>query len=165
MSGAANGSADAICTVPREVGRRLQTLAVNALKACSGSPNLSSDSGCTWYSTSGRATDGSDLANAPNCEGAMLIGPLRLKAYCMPIMALPHQLAARVLSVGTPCTLITLRNCRWSCRFSPTPGSAWRTAMPSACSRCGCPMPASSSNCGKLIAPADSTTSSRAATA
>ncbi|MDB0578915.1 hypothetical protein, partial [Ralstonia solanacearum] len=37
---------------------------------------------------------------------AMLIGPLRLKAYCMPIMALPHQLAARVLSVGTPCTLI-----------------------------------------------------------
>ena len=36
---------------PRLVGRRLQTLRVIAGKSCSGSPNRSSDSGCTWNST------------------------------------------------------------------------------------------------------------------
>jgi hypothetical protein len=35
-------------SVPREVGRRLQALTVTAGKRCSGSPNLSSDSGWTW---------------------------------------------------------------------------------------------------------------------
>ena len=37
-------------TQPRESGRRLQTLGVMAGNVCSGSPNLSSDSGCTCHS-------------------------------------------------------------------------------------------------------------------
>src|SRR5260370_399288 len=35
-------------TVPREVGCRLHALTVMAGKRCRGSPNLSSESGCTW---------------------------------------------------------------------------------------------------------------------
>jgi len=46
----------------------------------------------------------------------------------------------------------------------PTPGSAWRTSIPSSRSRSGWPMPESSSNCGELIEPA-LTTTSRAARA
>src|ERR1043166_6963661 len=48
MAGAADGSADLSLSQPRLVGRRLQTLAVNAGNGCSGSPNLSSDSGWMW---------------------------------------------------------------------------------------------------------------------
>ena len=46
------GRADAHLAAAR--GFRLQTLAVKASKACSGSPNASSDSGCTWYSRFGQ---------------------------------------------------------------------------------------------------------------
>jgi hypothetical protein len=42
---------------------------------------------------------------APSCEGAMLMGPLRLSAYSSPILALPTSELAMVLSVGTFCTL------------------------------------------------------------
>ena len=35
--------------LPRLVGLRLHTLAVIALKVCSGEPNASRLSGCTWY--------------------------------------------------------------------------------------------------------------------
>src|ERR1700740_2464327 len=47
-------------TVPREVGCRLQALTVIAGKRCSGSPNLSSDSGCTWNWILARARYGSE---------------------------------------------------------------------------------------------------------
>src|SRR5438132_1516959 len=48
MIGLSPGSADRRRTKPRLVGCTLHTLAVKAGKSCSGSPNLSSDSGCTW---------------------------------------------------------------------------------------------------------------------
>src|SRR4051794_37580320 len=99
-------------TVPRLVGFRLQTLAVNAGKGCSGSPNASSDSGCTWYSMLGHGWSGELRVNAPSCDGAMLIGPVRNIAYSAPIFILPHHEFASVLSVVTPLTLNTARICR-----------------------------------------------------
>ena len=113
-----------VCTLPRDVGRRLHTLAVKASKLCNGSPKAPSDSGCTWNSTLARAWPSSERANRPSCDGAMLIGPLRLSRYSRPMPALPHQVAASRFSVLTPCTLMMTRSCRWSCRFSPTPGNA-----------------------------------------
>src|SRR5438477_5283595 len=103
-------------TVPRLVGFRLHTLAVNAGNGCSGSPNASSDSGCTWYSMLGQRNSGALRVKAPSCEGAMLIGPLRASAYSDAIFSLPHHEFASVLSVVTPLTLYTARICRWSCR-------------------------------------------------
>ena len=38
-----------------------------------------------------------------------------------PICILPNQIAAMMFRVFTPCTLKTMRSCKWSCRLSPTP--------------------------------------------
>src|ERR1700741_4520984 len=92
-------------TAPRLVGLRLHTLAVNAGKLCSGSPKASSDSGCTWYCRFGHSWSGELRVNAPSCEGAMLIGPLRLSMYSSPILALPNIDEASTLSVGAPLIL------------------------------------------------------------
>src|SRR5436853_7570428 len=99
MLGASSAFGVRMRTWPRLVGFRLHTLAVNALNGCSGSPKASSDSGCTWYSTFGCGCDGSLRVKAPSCDGAMLIGPLRLSAYSSPISALPHHERVIVLSV------------------------------------------------------------------
>ena len=40
-------ASDMICTLPRLLGLRLHTLAVNAGKLCKGSPNASRLRGCT----------------------------------------------------------------------------------------------------------------------
>src|SRR6185503_14441831 len=109
MLGASDGSAPRIRTLPRLVGLRLQTLAVKALKRCSGSPKASSESGWTWYSRLGCASPGRLFVNAPSCDGAMLIGPLRDHAYCRPISALPQADDAIVLSVFVPSTPYTAR--------------------------------------------------------
>ncbi|MNV57297.1 hypothetical protein D3C71_1496220 [compost metagenome] len=142
----------------------MHTLAVNAGNACSGSPNASSDSGCTWYSRLGWGRSGRLRVNAPSCDGAMLMGPLRLKAYSMPMRALPSRLDASTLSVGAPCTLNTVRICRWSCRLAPTPGRSLTTGMPCFCSSAAGPMPDSCSSCGELMAPAQTSTSPVACT-
>src|SRR6478736_4642562 len=102
MAGASSNLLLRMRTQPRLVGLRLHTLAVNALKGCSGSPKASRLSGCTWYSMLGYGCSGELRVNAPSCDGAMLMGPLRLNAYSIPIFALPHQLLASVLSVVTP---------------------------------------------------------------
>src|SRR5512147_3059619 len=104
-------------TWPREVGRRLQALAVNAGNLCGGSPNLSSEIGCTWYSMLGVACDGSDLTNAPICDGGMVMGPLRNSAYSSPIFTLLHHELNTVLSVSAFLILNAILNCKWSCRF------------------------------------------------
>ena len=105
MAGAVRKSAFLICTVPRLVGLRLHTLAVKAGKLCSGSPNASSDKGCTWYWMLGYTCSSLLRVKAPSCDGAMLMGPLRLSTYSSPILALPTSELAMVLSVGTFCTL------------------------------------------------------------
>src|SRR5580765_5477511 len=104
MLGASCGRAERMRTAPRLVGFRLHTLAVKASARCIGSPNASSDSGCTWYCRLGCGCDGSLRVNRPSCDGAMLIGPLRLNAYSRPISALPHHEFAIVFSVVTPLT-------------------------------------------------------------
>ena len=68
------------------------------------------------------------------------------------VYALSEGPRAWVLRVGVLCTLNTVRICRWSCRFSPTPGMSCATAIPSACRRAACPRPDSSSNCGEPTA-------------
>ena len=92
-------------TEPRLSGRRLQTEAVNAGKACKGSPNRSSESGWMWYSRFGVARAGSERAKAPSCEGAMVNGPRRNRRYSRPIQPRASRLAARSLSVRVPWTL------------------------------------------------------------
>src|SRR4051794_1629168 len=109
-------------TYPREIGRRLQTLAVNALNGCGGSPNLSSEIGCTWNSRFGVACAASDFVNAPICEGGIVIAPERDHAYWQPMSAFCHHEPSNVLSVSAFVILNAMRSCRWSCRFSPTPG-------------------------------------------
>src|SRR5437764_11521343 len=102
MLGASSWRGVRMRTRPRLVGLRLHTLAVNAGNGCSGSPKASSDSGCTWYSMLGHSRPGVLRVNAPSCEGAMLIGPVRNIAYSMPIFTLPHHEFASVLSVVVP---------------------------------------------------------------
>ncbi len=161
MRGACAGSADVMCTSPRDSGFRLQTLAVKASNACSGSPKASSDNGCTWYCRLGQRRPGSERVKAPSCDGAMLIGPLRESAYSAAMRALPSSVADKVLSVRVLSTAKTARTCKWSCRLPPTPGSSWRGATPTAFRRVPSPMPDSCRICGEPTAPADSSTSPR----
>src|SRR5450830_1395112 len=99
MAGASSKRGLFTSTEPRLLGLRLHTLAVKALKPCRGSPNASRLKGCTWYWMLGWGRSGRLRVKAPNWLGAMLMGPLRFKAYSRPIMALPHRLLAKVLSV------------------------------------------------------------------
>ena len=149
---------------PRLLGRRLHTDGVIAGYWCNGSPKRSSDSGCTCHSMLADGCAGSLFANAPSCEGGMVSGPVRKSRYSRPIAALPNSELARSFRVVTPCTLYTVRICRWSCRFSPTPGSSWMTAMPCSRSSGAGPTPDSCRSCGEPIAPAASTTSPFATT-
>ena len=71
-----------IRTEPRLVGRMLATLAVKAGNGSSGSPNLGKVSGWMWYCRLGVSRAASDLTKAPSCEGAMVIGPRRVRTYC-----------------------------------------------------------------------------------
>src|SRR3954463_3512280 len=103
-------------TQPRELGRRLHTLGVMAGKLCSGSPNLSSESGCTCHSMLEVGCDGSLFAKAPSCDGGMVSGPVRKRKYSAAIVALPIQLLATPFSVRAFFTLYCSRICKWSCR-------------------------------------------------
>src|SRR5476649_2825860 len=87
-------------TAPREVGRRLHTEGVIAGKGCRGSPNFSSDSGCTCHSMSGVASHGSLFAKAPSCEGGIVSGPVLKSMYSSPIATLPSQRLERSFNVG-----------------------------------------------------------------
>src|SRR5688572_1839241 len=99
-------------TQPRELGLRLQTLGVIAGNECSGSPNLSSDSGCTCHSMLGVGCAGALFANAPICEGGIVSGPVRNAKYSNAIAALPNRLFATPLSVLTSRTLYWSRICK-----------------------------------------------------
>src|ERR1700683_647876 len=105
MAGASSKRGDRMCTLPRLVGFKLQTLAVNAEKLCSGSPKASSDSGWTWDCRFDQACCGEVRGKGPSCAGAMRIGRVRLNRYSRPIFAFPYSEAARMLSVGAPLTL------------------------------------------------------------
>src|SRR5438093_1104057 len=72
--GASSDLAERIRTVPRDVGRKLQALTVMAGKRCRGSPNLSSDSGCTWNWMLARSRWESERVKMPSCDGAMVSG-------------------------------------------------------------------------------------------
>src|SRR6185503_13812756 len=101
MFGGVCGSEDLIRTQPREVGLRLQTLGVIARNGCSGSPNLSRESGCTCHSMFGVGCAGSLLANAPSCEGGIVSGPVLKNRYSSPIASFPQGLFASSFSVRT----------------------------------------------------------------
>src|ERR1700759_999905 len=62
-------------TVPREVGCRLQALTVMAGNRCKGSPNLSSDSGCTWNWILARSRWEWERGKMPRWGGAPVRGP------------------------------------------------------------------------------------------
>ena len=102
MTGCAVGSGEAMSTLPRLSGRRLQTEAVIAGNGSSGWPKAGSDKGWTWYSRLGVATSSDDRAKAQSCDGAMDMGPDRKSAYSRPIFALPISEFAIVFSVFAP---------------------------------------------------------------
>ena len=136
---------------PRRSGRRLHTLAVKAWKGCSGSPNFVERQRLHVVFQVGRvARRVAERANAPSCDGDIVIGPVRRHAYSAPISALPSSFVARSLSVSasSPCRPAELqmilqvladarqrrarRRCRARCR---TRRCRCRTAAGAAASR------------------------------
>ena len=112
IAGCAAGSGLLIRTWPRLVGCRLQTDGVIASNACSGEPNLSSDSGCTCHSKFAASWDGSLFANAPSCDGGIVSGPVLKNAYSSAMASLPSHVPARRFSVIVLRTLYMVRICR-----------------------------------------------------
>ena len=166
MRGAAKGSGHLMRTWPRDVGRRLHTEGVIAGNGCSGSPNLS-------RRAAARATRCSRLgcAGVALRERAQLRGRHRERPASgrggtrAPMSRLARTGCWRARSAWRLWILHTMRICRWSWRFSPTPGRSWTTGMPCACSS------AAGADAGELqelrrdpMAPAASTTSRRAGT-
>jgi hypothetical protein len=62
-------------------------------------------------------------------------GPLRATAQTAAIAVRLTTLPPKVLRVGVSWTRCWTRICRWSCRFSPTPGRSWTGSVPVARSR------------------------------
>ncbi len=122
----------------------------------SGSPNLSSDSGCTWYSRLASPGPDRSARRRPAATAPWSSGRCWNSAYSgadarLAVPALP----AIVFSVGVPRTLNAMRICRWSCRFSPTPGASAPPACHAAAAGRAGPMPDSCRICGEPMAPAD----------
>ena len=115
-----------------------------------------------WYSMFALAWPGSERVNAPSWLGAIVSGPVRKNRYSRPIWILPNGEWVHSLRVFTPLTLKAVRSCRWSCRFSPTPGASWTTGMPCCFSSAAGPIPEHCMICGEPMAPAVSTVSIRA---
>ena len=159
MRGASLPDAERICTLPRLVGLRLHTLAVNASKRCSGSPKASSESGWTWYSRFGCGSSGRLRVKAPSCDGAMLIGPLRFQAYSRPIFALPQSELARRVQRLHALDAEDRADLQVVLQVLADAGRSRRTAIPCACSSGAGPMPESCRICGVPIAPVARTTS------
>ena len=91
---------------------------------------MSEDNVATWNWTSGRRSDGigaredAALVDADRHRAGSREGVLR------PIASMRHrELRMSLVVIGLVQRNIT-RACRWSCRFSPTPGSALTTGMP-----------------------------------
>ena len=94
----------------------------------------------------------------------MLMGPDWFNTYSRPILALPHQLFERVFKVRVLLTLKMVRICKWSCKFSPTPGKSTCKGMPMLFKCVGSPMPESCKIWGLPILPAQRMTSCLACT-
>ena len=121
------------------VGRRLQTLAVKAGKRCSGSPNLSRRQRLHMVFEVGRSRR--SRARLRRCRAGSAPSTsarVRDSAYSQRHPAPCRTGCWRAGSASrAPCTLKTVRICRWSCRFSPTPGSSCATSMPCRASSVG----------------------------
>ena len=109
-----------------------------------------------------RCIVGIDFANAPSCDGAIDIGPLRISAYCRPINSLPHQCADSVLSVAHAVHLVCHAQLQMILQIFADAAQVVHHGMPSRCRRAPLPMPDSSSSCGEFTAPAARITSLRA---
>src|SRR5258708_37576969 len=84
ISGAAAGSALLMRSEPRLSGRNWQTEAVKPEYGCSFSPILSVENGRKWIWTSGGASRGLGLKNAPEGPAAIDRRPPRDPAYLRP---------------------------------------------------------------------------------
>src|SRR3954465_11267079 len=99
ISGAADGSELLMRKEPRLSGRSWQTEAENPEYECSASPILSVEKGRKWICTSGVASLALVFRNAPEVPAAIVSGPLRNAAYCMPIIMLRQRLPTMSFSV------------------------------------------------------------------
>src|ERR1700688_4602543 len=111
ISGAAAGSALRMRSEPRLSGRNWQTDAVKPENGCSFSPILSVENGRKWIWTSGVASRGLVLKNAPEVPAAIDNGPVRNAAYCRPARILRAGLLTTSLSVIGLVHRITILTC------------------------------------------------------
>ena len=113
--------------------------------------------GRKWNIRFGYDSLGLLLTNAPASKWFDAPGPLR-NSHCRPIHGFFQ--CARCGWIDTGCfDSYWMYTSRWSCRFSPTPGTAATTSIPSEPRCSGSPTPDSCSNCGLLNAPPHRTTS------
>ena len=99
-------------SVPRLSGRNWHTEAVKPENGCSFSPILSVENGMKWIWMSGDASRGLVLKNAPDVPAAIVSGPLRSAAHCMPASTRRTGLLTTSLSVMRCGQRITMRTCR-----------------------------------------------------
>ncbi len=83
-----------------------------------------------WNWMSGVADPGRTRVKSPPWLMPTANGPLRVSSHCKPMRALPDSEDRSSLVVIGLATLYIRRTCRWSCRFSPTPGRSCTTSMP-----------------------------------
>ena len=127
-----------IWTLPRDVGRRLHTLAVKASNTCSGSPNLCSDSGCTWYSRSGRSPRRTNARTRPaamaTCTSARCAATrTRARSPSLPsTLPRPRVQRARVADLRDGAQL------QMVLQILADAGKGCTTSMPQAASTSGC---------------------------
>ena len=92
MRGAWLKSALRIVTLPRLVGLQVAHAGGDRREArAAAAPNASRLSGCTWYWMLACGWLGSLRVKMPSCDGAMLIGPVRLSSVLEPDQRLAEQ--------------------------------------------------------------------------
>src|SRR6516162_397031 len=112
ISGGVAGSALLILSEPRLSGRNWQTEAVKPENGCSFSPILSVENGMKWIWISGVASRGLVLKKAPDVPAAIVSGPLRNAAYCIPASVRRRRELTISLSVIAFAQRITILTCR-----------------------------------------------------
>jgi hypothetical protein len=111
--------------------------------------------GMKWYCRSGHYAEREECRNAPSWAGAIVSGPDFFIKYEYAIFDNYKGFHSIEFRVSMFFTLYTGLNCKWSCKFSPTPSSSTLTLHILFYCNHFPPMPDLCSMAGDPIAPAD----------